>query len=141
MLESLRRVFGKRLASRSVRSGAGRRLVLETLESRLTPSAYTDNQAVNLYRVFLDRVPEAPALAAWSGALESRRITVGQMAEGILRSSEHAIRSVEDAYVEYLVRTPDSAGLAAHASAVERGVSPERSNFARAASNLLCVLL
>ena len=126
MLESLWRVFGKRLASRSVRSGAGRRLALETLESRLTPSAYTDNQAVNLYRVFLDRVPEAPALAAWSGALESRLITVGQMAEGILRSPEHADRSVSGAYREFLGRSADSAGLAAHASALELGVSPER---------------
>jgi hypothetical protein len=86
MLESLRRVFGKRLAKRSSPPAAGRRLALETLESRLTPSAYTDNQAVNLYRIFLDRVPEAPALAAWSGALESGRITVGQMADRILLS-------------------------------------------------------
>jgi hypothetical protein len=135
MLESLRRVFGKRLASRSVRSGAGRRLALETLESRLTPSAYTDNQAVNLYRVFLDRVPEAPALAAWSGALESRRITVGQMAEGILRSPEHADRSVGGAYREFLGRSADSAGLAAHASALELGVSPERVDASILGSN------
>ena len=125
MLESMRRVFGKRLASRSVRSGAGRRLALETLESRLTPSAYTGNQAMNLYRLFLDRVPEERGLEAWVGALESERITVGQMAEGILRSPEHASRSVEGAYVEYLGRTPDSAGLAAHVGAVQRGVSPE----------------
>jgi len=102
-----------------------RRLALETLESRLTPSASMDNPVLNLYRVFLDRVAEAPALAAWSGALESGRITVGQMAEGILRSPEHADRSVTGAYREYLGRTPDAAGLAAHASAVERGVSPE----------------
>ena len=52
-----------------------RRLALETLESRLTPSASMDNPVLNLYRVFLDRVAEAPALAAWSGALESRRIS------------------------------------------------------------------
>jgi hypothetical protein len=110
-------------------------LALETLESRLTPSAYTDNQAVNLYRVFLDRVPEAPALAAWSGALESRRITVGQMAEGILRSPEHADRSVGGAYREFLGRSADSAGLAAHASALELGVSPERVDASILGSN------
>ena len=91
----------------------------------MTPSAYTGNQAMNLYRVFLDRVPEEQGLEAWVGALESERITVGQMAEGILRSPEHASRSVEGAYVEYLGRTPDSAGLAAHVGAVQRGVSPE----------------
>jgi hypothetical protein len=135
MLESLRRVFGKRLASRSVRSGAGRRLALETLESRLTPSAYTDNQAVNMYWLFLDRVPEAPALAAWSGALESGRITVGQMADGILRSPEHASRSVESAYVGYLGRSPDLAGLAAHVGALQRGVSPERVDASILGSN------
>ena len=80
---------------------------------------------MNLYRLFLDRVPEEQGLEAWVGALESERITVGQMAEGILRSPEHASRSVEGAYVEYLGRMPDSAGLAAHLGAVQRGVSPE----------------
>jgi len=82
--------FLKGFSSSSANANRGlsavRRLALETLESRLTPSAYTDNQAVNLYRIFLDRVPEAPALAAWSGALESGRITVGQMADRILLS-------------------------------------------------------
>ena len=32
---------------------------LETLESRITPSAVTDNQVTNLYRAFLDRVPHS----------------------------------------------------------------------------------
>ena len=112
-----------------------RRLALETLESRLTPSAYTDNQAVNLYRIFLDRLPEAPALAAWSGALESGRITVGQMAERILRSPEHAGRSVTGAYEAYLGRTPESAGLGAHSGALQRGVSPERVDASILGSN------
>ena len=126
MFESLGRVFGKSLAKRSSQPAAGRRLALETLESRLTPSASMDNPVLNLYRVFLDRVAEAPALAAWSGALETGRITVGQMAEGILRSPEHADRAVGGAYREFLGRSPDAAGLAAHASALQRGVSTER---------------
>ena len=112
-----------------------RRLALETLESRLTPSASTDNPVLNLYQLFLDRVAEGPALAAWSGALESRRITVGQMAEGILRSPEHADRAVSGAYREYLVRTPDAAGLVAHASALQQGVSPERVDASILGSN------
>jgi hypothetical protein len=37
------------------RVSASRRLVLETLESRLTPSAATDLQVNNLYRVLLER--------------------------------------------------------------------------------------
>jgi hypothetical protein len=112
-----------------------RRLALETLESRLTPSASMDNPVLNLYRVFLHRVAEAPALAAWSGALESGRITVGQMAEWILRSPEHTDRAVGEAYREFLGRSPDSAGLAAHAGALQIGLSPERVDASILGSN------
>ncbi|MFM8931251.1 MAG: DUF4214 domain-containing protein, partial [Gemmataceae bacterium] len=101
----------------------------------MTPSAYTENQTANLYQLFLDRVPEAPALAVWSGALDSGRITVGQMAEGILRSPEHTDWAVTGAYGEYLGRTPVSAGLAAHAGALQRGVSPERVDASILGSN------
>jgi hypothetical protein len=101
----------------------------------LTPSASTGNLVLNLYRVFLDRVAEAPALAAWSGALESRRITVGQIADGILRSPEHADRAVGGAYREFLGRSPDAAGLAAHAGALQRGVSTERVDASILGSN------
>jgi hypothetical protein len=126
MFESLRRVFGKRLSNRSCRPASVRLLALESLESRVVPTAVTDTQVVNLYRIFLDRVPEAPALAAWSGALESGRITVGQMTERILLSPEHTGRAVTGAYEAYLGRTPESVGLTAHAGAIQRGVSPER---------------
>ena len=57
---------------------------LETLESRLTPSAVTENQVVNLFRAFLDRVPQSSGLSSWSSALESGRINVEQMAEKLL---------------------------------------------------------
>jgi len=101
-------------------------LVLEALENRLTPSAYTDNQVTNLYRILLERLPEAPALSAWSRALESRRISVGQMAERLVHSPEYTGRLATESYQWYLDREPDPAGLAAHAGALRRGVSQER---------------
>ena len=103
-----------------------RRLALESLESRLTPSAYTENQATNLYRVFLNRVPEAPALAAWSGALESGRVSVGQMTAAILGSREHAIRAVTSLYSQFLGREPESTGLESHTFTLQHGVPRNR---------------
>ncbi len=101
-------------------------LGLETLESRLTPSAVTENQVVNLFRAFLDRIPESSGLVAWSSALESGRLSVGQMADRILQSPEYAGRSVTAWYEEYLNRAPENAGLASHVAALLRGVPSDR---------------
>jgi len=98
------------------------RLALEELESRLTPSAYTDNQVVNQYRIFLNRLPEAPALAAWSGALESGQINVGQMVDQILHSPEFAERTLTGSYAEFFGRLPEQSGLSGHVRALQSGV-------------------
>jgi len=98
------------------------RLALEELESRLTPSASTDNQVINQYRIFLKRLPEPPALASWSNELESGRISVGQMAERILHSPEYAKRTVTEFYATLFGRLPDRPGLAGHVQALQSGV-------------------
>ena len=99
-----------------------RHLHLESLESRLTPSASTDNQVANLYQVFLHRLPEAPALAAWGAALESGRVSLSQMTEQILRSPEYATRSITESYDTLFGRLPDAPGLAGHVGALQKGV-------------------
>ena len=99
---------------------------LETLESRLTPSAVTENQVVNLFRAFLDRVPQSSGLSSWSRALDSGRINVEQMAEKLLKSPEYEERVVIESFREYLGRDPGASGLASYGKALENGVSKER---------------
>ena len=98
---------------------------LETLESRLTPSAVTENQVVNLFRAFLDRVPQSSGLSSWSSALESGRLSVGQMAERILYSHEYLNRVVTGSFEGYLDRLPNSVGLVSYAVALQGGASQE----------------
>jgi hypothetical protein len=131
MFSVLRSLFGQTSAKSPAKSqvtnrGAGSLPGLETLESRLTPSAVTENQVVNLFRVFLDRVPHSSGLSSWSRALDSGRISVAQLADQLLQSTEYGERVVNKSFNEYLGRDIDSGGSSSFVTVLGNGVSQER---------------
>lgn len=130
MLHHLRRFFSQARIKRSKPCGSGNgtaRILpaLESLESRLNP-AFTsamEEQVSNLYRFALNREPDPSGLAAWTSSLQTGRLDLRAVADGIFHSREHLTSSVTSLYLSILGRDPDPVGLESFVNAASRGVT------------------
>ncbi|MFM8932981.1 MAG: DUF4214 domain-containing protein, partial [Gemmataceae bacterium] len=128
MLQSFRRWLDRGLGRKdaSPRSQSTRLATkpsVEQLEGRLTPASLSglEEQVSNLYRFALNRNPEPEGLAVWTSHLQSGRLDLQAVADGILQSREHLTASISSMYRAILMRDPDPAGLQSFVDAASRG--------------------
>ena len=80
-----------------------------------------EEQVSNLYRFALNRDPEPEGLVVWTSHLQSGRLDLHAVADGILDSREHLTASITSLYRAILLRDPDPAGLESFVGAASRG--------------------
>ena len=113
------------MASPSIRARHAHPALL-TLEDRLTPASAGSLESVtNLYRLTLNRLPDAGGLAHFASRLDAGE-PVAAVTASLLGSAEHREKIVTGYYQGILNRAPDSAGLASHVATLGKGASEER---------------
>ena len=129
MLQHLRRFLSRSTPTRFKAADSKNRTnrflpALERLESRLNPATLSslEDQVSNLYRFALNREPDPSGLAAWTNSLQTGRLDLRAVADGILHSREHLTSTITSLYLSILGRDPDPVGLETFVNAASRGV-------------------
>ena len=76
-----------------------------------------------LYHEILGRAADPAGLAAWVSSLNSRALTVAQVAASFYRSAEYDTRVVESYYSTFLGRASDPSGLSYWVSEMQAGMT------------------
>jgi hypothetical protein len=79
-----------------------------------------------IYRAVLDRNADRGGLSAWTGDLNSGKLTRLQVVQGILNSPEHFAQEIDAFYLILLQRPADAAGQAYWVQQLESGVREEQ---------------
>lgn len=94
----------------------------------LSPASFGANnpdvstaEVTGLYNTILERAPDAPGLAFWSGQLKSGAATLTQVASAFLHSTEYDSRVIASYYQNFLGRSASPAEITSWVSFMRQG--------------------